>query len=44
MLFYLCLIPTDGQAVASDRNPINPETVFVAVTPSAPPLKFKFEC
>lgn len=32
-------MPTAGQGVPSAFNPIRPETVLVAVTPSAPPVK-----
>lgn len=31
--------PTAGQGVPSALSPIRPETVLVAVTPSAPPVK-----
>ena len=31
--------PTAGQALESGKTPIKPDTVFVAVTPSAPPRR-----
>lgn len=34
---YSFLLPTLGHALPSGCNPISPDTVFVAVTPSAPP-------
>lgn len=33
--------PTAGQGVLSAFSPISPDTVLVAVTPSAPPVKEK---
>lgn len=33
--------PTAGQGVLSAFSPISPDTVLVAVTPSAPPVKQK---
>lgn len=33
--------PTAGQGVPSAFSPISPDTVLVAVTPSAPPVKEK---
>lgn len=33
--------PTAGQGVLSALSPISPDTVLVAVTPSAPPVKGK---
>ena len=38
-----CCCPIDGHADASPRNPIKPETVFVAVTPSALPVATEHE-